>query len=269
MTDRLNLSARLARIANWLKKWESIEEEGVFDDDPERLCEGAMVGPQFAIENTRHVKQAIHEAVGVAAALPSGRLRSDVLTALHLADEPIGGALERVEVLRTGPLKHNPMNGAEIVFQCQEAMELAHVEAGSALRRAAAELQGPEIGGEPEALPANDFRGNVATHTLPPAVVPETKPPAAMTNEEDKTLALTLAVVQMLAPDYAEEIQIARDESRILQDRLEELFRRDRRFHGWSYTRLGKFCGESRQAITKAIKKSEILTACRVGEMDD
>jgi hypothetical protein len=92
---------------------------------------------------------------------------------------------------------------------------------------------------------------------------------AATGGDDIGKLASTLAAVQMVAPDATEEADIARDESRTLQDRLEELFRRNRCFHGWSYTRLGAFCGKSRQAASDAIKKSEILRACRVREIDE
>jgi hypothetical protein len=111
---------------------------------------------------------------------------------------------------------------------------------------------------------------------LEPAAKPPAPPVAepvggkAATGGDDiGKLASTMAVVQMVAPDAAEEIEIARDESWTLQDRLEELFRRNRCFHGWSYTRLGAFCEKSRQAASDAIKKSEILRACRIGEIDE
>ena len=77
------------------------------------------------------------------------------------------------------------------------------------------------------------------------------------------TLAATLAVVQVGAPDLKADIDFARDDSRPVPERLETVFRRNTHYHHWTQEALAKLCCCSRSSIWKAIRDSEFLQKCR------
>ena len=87
-------------------------------------------------------------------------------------------------------------------------------------------------------------------------------------NELQAALAATLAAVQVGAPDLGDDMAFARDTSRPVRERLEELMRRNRQYHGWTITALAKLCLCTHQAVSKEVKKSEVLQKC-MGRQDD
>jgi len=78
-------------------------------------------------------------------------------------------------------------------------------------------------------------------------------------NSLAKTLAATMAVVQVGAPGLKDDIDFARDTSLTTEKRLEQLFKRDRKYIGWTRKALGDFLLVKPQAISNAIRRSNTL----------